>query len=340
MALLMAGSLALAASPAIPPAPRLPAEVAAALHSAAKGTLYSLEPTQKPVAGDAVLHGYKVLGQMELDPRQAAIAVRAFEDAMALGDQTGASLCMIAPRHALSFVADGHVYDFLLCFQCDQLAVYKDNQQVAFMNVGGSSEVLNNLLTSAKVPLSQSGLADDARKALARNAAADARTRWRRAAPQSLQPLLTPMALQQPEPPDVAPLRAPLAAEFPEVTPRIRALLAWYGAGSKDWLNVPFYEGAALALLQDYSTAEVVAAIQTAPLSDDQKNGAARALTSYKPAHPVRGSQPAFNYDAAAIPPAVKAMLLEYVLQGGNKYNMLFAQQIFAPPAKTEPASP
>jgi hypothetical protein len=132
-------------------------------------------------------------------------------------------------------------------------------------------------------------------------------------------------------------MRAPLAAEFPEISPRIRALLTWYGSGSRDWMNVPFYEQAVLTLLQDYTTQQIVTAMQTGPLSDEQFEGAARAFTSYKAPdrsvpRPPRGTPPEFQYDFAAIPASIKAALLDHVLKSNNNYNILFARSAFSPP--------
>lgn len=328
--------------------PSIPSEVANVLHNATKGTLYSLEPTQKPTAGEKAFHNYKVLGQMNLDPKQAATAVKAFEDAIAHGMKNGMSLCLISPRHALSVVADGHTYDFLLCFQCGQLEVLKDDKEIAFVNAGGTSEVLNNLLTAGKVPLSQTGLAVEAQNARYQKLADEARARWVKAMPRSLVPFLgSDVLMQTPEVPDLAPLHAPLAAEFPDKLARIRALLAWYGAGAKDWQNVPTYELAAMMLLQEYSTAEVVAAIQAGPLTDDQMNGAARIFTSYEPhvslikkatsSTPAVPSTPQPKYDFAAIPDPLKAALLEYVLKSNNNYNVLFARWAFSPTPTENP---
>ena len=253
------------------PAPTSFADALKALLDAKKGVIYSLEPTEEPKAGDPTFHTYKVLGHAELNPQQMATAMNVFVVALARsGGATNVGvLCRIQPRHALSIVAGGHIYDYLLCFQCGQLEVFVDNTDIGIVTAGRSPEVLNNLLTSLKIPLSQSGLAEAASQAATQKKDDEQRTRWAAAMPKSLQPFWGPTSWQLPKV-DVTPMRAPLASEFPDATQRIRTLLSWYGSGAGPWSGSPLYEQAPEILLRDYSTGEIVGAMQSAPLTDAQ----------------------------------------------------------------------
>ncbi len=316
-------------------------EALKAMHSATKGTLFSLEPSgARSASGPQSLYGNTILGQMDLDPKQLATTVAEFQGALdkqAVIDAANPGSFSMGmcdnPRHALKVTVDGHTYEFLLCFECGHFNIYKDGQHIADLNATGTPWVLNDLLTANKIALSKSGMKKDEYDAIQKKTA-DIENRWLQAMPKSLQPFWEPLRIMDP---DITPMRDPLAKEFPDVTQRIRALLSWYGSGSTDWVNVPTYEHAAMDLLRDYTTAELVTAIQSSPLSEVQLNGAARAFTSYtKPdpaaSRPARGTPPQSQYDFSAIPAPLKAALLEHVLKSNNRYNIQFAQWAFSPP--------
>jgi hypothetical protein len=135
---------------------KLPADAAAALHAPEKVVLFSLEPWSQPTANDATFHNFKILGQTKLDTKQAATAISAFE--AAIPDRVNRNRIQAScfdPRHALRVNANAQTYDFLLCYACGYIYVYRGNQNIAMLNAFGSPDVLNALLTAAKVPLSK-----------------------------------------------------------------------------------------------------------------------------------------------------------------------------------------
>jgi hypothetical protein len=134
---------------------KLPDDAASALNQCKHVVLYSLEPWAPPSTNYTRLHGFKILGQATLDERQTATAVAAFESAISLIPQMGASC--FDPRHAVRVEVGGHVYDFLLCYACGYLYVYRDDKNIAVLSASGSPKVLNELLIEAKIPVSKSG---------------------------------------------------------------------------------------------------------------------------------------------------------------------------------------
>jgi hypothetical protein len=72
------------------------------------------------------------------------------------------------------------------------------------------------------------------------------------------------------------PLRSELERSMPDRGERILALLEWFGSGAGPWSGFPSYETAAENLLLDFSTADIIAAIQSKGLSSAQTEGAAR----------------------------------------------------------------
>ena len=136
---------------------KLPAEAAAAFHAPDNVVLYSLEPWSQPTTSDATLQNVKILGQTTLDAKQAVIAIAAFEAAIPPRvSRTAAHALCFDPRHALEVTAHGQTYDFLLCYACGYLYVYRGDENIAMLDARGSPDVLNALLTAAKVPLSKS----------------------------------------------------------------------------------------------------------------------------------------------------------------------------------------
>ena len=140
---------------------RLPDEIIDALASPKKVILFSLEPEivrpfdapqPKP---DESHHGFKILGSTELveeSPRTAAVeaitkAVAAFDGEMAR---------CFEPRHSLRVTTTkGATYDLVVCFQCDQLRIYRGEKNIGSVGLTAPSKALDDLLARAKVPLAK-----------------------------------------------------------------------------------------------------------------------------------------------------------------------------------------
>jgi hypothetical protein len=135
---------------------RLSSEAANALHAPEKAILYYLNPDSKRDTNDITLHGFKILKQVMLEGKQAVMASAAFELAITQGQNRVSADCF-EPRHALRVKANGQTYDFLLCYQCGALYVYRGKSLMETVVVRGSPEVLSSLLVDAKAPMSKSG---------------------------------------------------------------------------------------------------------------------------------------------------------------------------------------
>jgi len=135
----------------------LPPEFAQVLASAEKVEIYSLEPWFDEDTKEAKWHGVVLLGHATLSGDKARKAATQFN--LAVTGWDGATSMCFEPRHGLRVESDGHVYDFVLCYDCNKLEYYRDDKRVAGISASGSSKVLNKLLTDAKVTLS--GSVDD-----------------------------------------------------------------------------------------------------------------------------------------------------------------------------------
>jgi TPR repeat protein len=162
--------------------PQLPNEVVEGLASSSSITLYSLQPWGGPDIPQWDFHGHHVLGRLDLSRDQAKKAIAALNAALSAGDANIMSMCLIDPRHALTFKVGGDAYDILICYKCGQLEVYKDDHYLPFHGmIGGTAGVLNGLLKSAAIPLAdnsvalQKSYAEEAKVALKLSKEGDAR---------------------------------------------------------------------------------------------------------------------------------------------------------------------
>jgi TPR repeat protein len=162
--------------------PELPREVVEGLASSSSTTLYSLQPWGGPDIPQWDFHGHHILGSFKLSPDQAKKAIAALDAALSAGDANMTSMCLISPRHALAFKVGGDAYDIVICYECGQLELYRNSQDLPFHGmIGRNPEVLNGLLKSAAIPLAdnsaalQKSYAEEAKAALKLAEQGDAR---------------------------------------------------------------------------------------------------------------------------------------------------------------------
>jgi hypothetical protein len=133
--------------------------------------------------------------------------------------------------------------------------------------------------------------------------------RWTGAMPASLRPIWPGIVEQMAPGQDTETkiLDQALAKEFPERRDRILALISWYGAGTGPWSGYPMYESVPEEMLLEYPTSELLTAIQSSPLSEQQIEGASRLFGGWD-----------FNQrrprDNAFIPASLKQAFLQHCL--------------------------
>jgi hypothetical protein len=121
--------------------PQLRSEVVEGLASSSSIILYSLHPWGGPDIPQWNFHGHHVLGRVNLSREQAKTAIAALNTALSTGDANFSSMCLITPRHALAFKIGSDAYDILICYQCSQLEVYKNDQYLPFQGMIGGTTV-------------------------------------------------------------------------------------------------------------------------------------------------------------------------------------------------------
>jgi len=152
LAVFLAGYLA--SQLAQPRSVLLPWQALGALKSPQGAVLYSLEPLKWTPSGEGTLHGFTILGHTTLDAKQARRAADEFWNANKQWDGNGSDC--FEPRHALRIIFGGHTYDFLLCFHCHELDVYRDDRKFTEVGASGSPQALNELLQECHLPVSHS----------------------------------------------------------------------------------------------------------------------------------------------------------------------------------------
>ncbi len=299
----------------------LPPDARRALQTATSATLYSLEPEDRGNKTAPQFHDFPVLGRTTLDPKQTAEATRAFRKALA--DSRGWIASCFEPRHALRINERGHVYDYVLCYQCMQLDVYRDDTFIAGLTAAGSPEVLNNLLTSLGVPLSRYYSPEAmAEREAKRRKDREGVERWRAAIPSSVRKLWNDEQMGSASPAPAEKFAASLAAEFPDTNTRILVLLTWYGSGAGPWSGYPSYESVPEDLLLKYPLGDLLAAIQSTNLTEPQTEGAARLFGSWE----FRQQRKA---DLKLLPPELKKTLLDHSLKSVDEDKKGRAQTAF-----------
>jgi hypothetical protein len=292
----------------------LPADAAEALRSASEAEIYSLEPYDSAVdeeADSSRLHGYLVLGKAALDPVSSRAAVAEFETAVA--NWNGLVAACFDPRHGLRTKSNGHTFDFLLCYDCNGLAVYRDGTHVTSIGVTGSPRVLDEMMEALGLVLSETGYEPPSPEEIAEREAAMAR--WLGGMPASALPhweaserFHSGLGLSADE---MAALRTAIEQETPEPRTRIRSLLRWYGSGAGPWSGYPGWEDVPAKLLLEFETRELLSAIDLSVFDTAQREGTARLFAGWD-FHEKQAN------DLVFLPEALKLALLEHVIGTGE----------------------
>jgi hypothetical protein len=138
-------------------------EIIQAINNASNVVLYSLEPGEngardsKGSCSGLCYFGWPVLGQMGVSDISAK-SLRNDLTAWAATPKPEALEMCFNPRHGIRINADGHTYDFVVCFECKQAKVFKDSSEEPIANLyyNGSQRSWDKLLSSGKVPVAAS----------------------------------------------------------------------------------------------------------------------------------------------------------------------------------------
>jgi len=144
------------------PENRIPPAALHALESDSSLVLYSLSPeedilldsgeNQRRSAAEPKFQGYRILGQITLtSPESRGMVIDTIRDAVR--DWDGAIALCFEPRHGVRATDASGAYDFLICFECQQIYVSSPGGIKKQLGIHASGWQLNDILTAAHVPL-------------------------------------------------------------------------------------------------------------------------------------------------------------------------------------------
>jgi hypothetical protein len=116
--------------------------------------LYSIcpEPKLTPKDNEVFSHGFKVLGSAAIKNKKDQNVIIS-EVTRAISTLFAMESACFNPRHCVR-VTDGRiVYDFLICYECNYIALYSGEEKIAGIQIRGSGDALNEILKKANVPL-------------------------------------------------------------------------------------------------------------------------------------------------------------------------------------------
>ena len=132
-----------------------------------------------------------------------------------------------------------------------------------------------------------------------------ARSRWLSAVPKGLREICENIEFLNVGG-DLRGLREALDLSIPDREAQIHALLAWFGSGLGPWSGFPSYETVAEAMLFEYDTSEIVAAMDVARMPPAELEGAARLFSGWNFSQVRPG-------DLELVPEQIKAALFAHV---------------------------
>jgi hypothetical protein len=119
-------------------------------------------------------------------------------------------------------------------------------------------------------------------------------------------------------------MKAALEREYPNMNERIRAVLFWYGSGEGSWSGYPAYEEIAGSVLFEFSTKEILDALNSKDLSAEHIEGAARHFAGWD--HSQKRPD-----DLKKIPASMKQRFLDQAMKNADDDKRGRAQIAFAP---------
>lgn len=118
-------------------------------------TLYSIDvQADFQERGHGRFHGYPVLGKIQIASEADREQItRALMDGISNSDKEGLLPNCFWPRHAIQMVDGGETTEYVICFQCLQIEVYKNNQKTMERTTKVAKPLLNDYLRAAEIQL-------------------------------------------------------------------------------------------------------------------------------------------------------------------------------------------
>jgi hypothetical protein len=134
-------------------------ELVNALKNAPSAVVFSLAPMSSRGArislnecADSCFQSWQTLGRVSISGIEATKVSKNLIKWVQQPLPKALAACF-SPRHGARIASNGHVYDFVLCFECGTGKVYKDGGETAYAELysPGQRELWNQLLDTAKI---------------------------------------------------------------------------------------------------------------------------------------------------------------------------------------------
>jgi len=130
----------------------LPPQIVRAMKAPSSFTLLSIHPDPQTAHWfNTKFHGFRVLGQICIaSPTERQQITETIKRVLRDYDR-GDNKCIFSPRHGVHIISGGQTYDFLICFECQEMEAYTGDQQIFHRYIRGDAGILTTLLRAAKI---------------------------------------------------------------------------------------------------------------------------------------------------------------------------------------------
>jgi hypothetical protein len=136
--------------------PQISSDPMRTLEKADQYELYSILPGPEPQESRPEFHSYPVLGHISITDQAARDRLTA---ALKAGAGAGHRKNCFVPRHGIRVVKYETTTDFVICFECNQVRIWRNGQHDGGFVVGATPQpVFDEILKRAGIPLAPSAI--------------------------------------------------------------------------------------------------------------------------------------------------------------------------------------
>lgn len=118
-------------------------------------TLYALNPLREHYGAspkEGFLYGYRILGSTEIsEPDRRAELMSALQ--RSIDESPGDRMRCFNPRHGLRVTDNGVVREYVICFQCFVIVVYREGARESVEISDYAAPIFNRFLTEEGLPI-------------------------------------------------------------------------------------------------------------------------------------------------------------------------------------------
>ncbi len=130
----------------------IPGVAKAVLENSKRFKLLSLDPIQLPKKPTNGFHGWEVRGKLSIAPPDLKRIIDAFEQAVA--DEGAEPAWCFNPRQIIRVTSGGKSAHFVICFECNHVRVYVDEEAEKTILISNApADLFNKVLREDRIKL-------------------------------------------------------------------------------------------------------------------------------------------------------------------------------------------